>query len=190
MQLLVFSLNKPMSAEKKAQGLMGDGYEKHASAYKVRIMKASKSRILRPMLMQIFFVCSWLFKRTRSMFWPALTLAMPFSTQGCPRMIVILTQPAPELIQFGLFKPGTIYQCTTPCYGLREAPKLWEEARDKTLTSFVFQIDGDEYSLRQSTYHPSMWFVVHAPRLVHPRTVRLQDDSDLPDISAFTNTSM
>ena len=35
---------------------------------------------------------------------------------------VILTQPAPELIQFGLVKPGTLYQCTKACYGLREAP--------------------------------------------------------------------
>ena len=62
--------------------------------------------------------------------------------------VIILTQPAPELVQFGLVKPGTLYQCTKACYGLREAPKLWEEARDKTLTSFVFQIDHEEYSLR------------------------------------------
>ena len=66
--------------------------------------------------------------------------------------VIILTQPAPQLIQFGLVKPGTLYQCTKACYGLREAPKLWEEARDKTLTSFVFRIDRVEYSLRQSTY--------------------------------------
>ena len=79
--------------------------------------------------------------------------------------VVILTQPAPELIQFGLVKPGALYQCTEACNGLREAPELWEEARDKTLTSFVFQIDSNEHSLRQSSYHPSLWF-----------------DSDLPDI--------
>ena len=29
----------------------------------------------------------------------------------------ILTQPAPELVQFGLVKPGTLYQCTIACYG-------------------------------------------------------------------------
>ena len=52
--------------------------------------------------------------------------------------VVILTQPAPELIQFGLVKSGTLNQCTKACYGLREAPKPWEAARDKTLTSFVF----------------------------------------------------
>ena len=99
--------------------------------------------------------------------------------------VIILTQPAPELIQFGLVKPGTIYQCTKACYGLREAPKLWEEVRDKTLMSFVIRIDSVEYSLRQSTYHPSLWFVVCAPCQTTSKKVRLPDDSDLPDISVF-----
>ena len=74
--------------------------------------------------------------------------------------VTILTQPAPELVQFGLVKPGTLYQCTKACYGLREAPKLCEEARDKTLTALTFTIKGDTCSLRQSVYHPSLWFVV------------------------------
>ena len=52
--------------------------------------------------------------------------------------VTILTQP--ELVQFGLVKPGTLYQCTKACYGLREAPKLWEESRDKALTAFHFLI--------------------------------------------------
>ena len=82
-------------------------------------------------------------------------------------------------------KPGTLYQCTKACYGLREAPKLWEEARDKTLISFVFQIDNVEYSLRQRTYHPSLWFVVRAPCQHISKKIRLPDDSDLPDISVF-----
>ena len=98
--------------------------------------------------------------------------------------VIILTQPAPELIQFGLVKPGTLYQCTKACYGLRKAPKLWEEARDKTLTSFVFQIDNVEYSLRESTYHPNLWFVVR-PCQHLSKKVRLPDDSDLPDILVF-----
>ena len=38
-------------------------------------------------------------------------------------------------------------------------------------------------SLRQGTYHPSLWFV--APCLLAPRTVRLPDDSDLPDNTVF-----
>ena len=71
--------------------------------------------------------------------------------------VVILTQPAPGLIQFGLVESGAVYQCTKACYGLREAPKVWEEAKDKTLTSFVFQIGVEEHNLRQSTYNQSFF---------------------------------
>ena len=53
------------------------------------------------------------------------------------------------------------------------------------MASFVFQIDHVEYSLRQSTYHPSLWFVGRAPCQTMSKKVRLPDDSDLPDISVF-----
>ena len=33
--------------------------------------------------------------------------------------VIILTQPAPELVQIGLVKPGTLYKCTKACYGLQ-----------------------------------------------------------------------
>ena len=65
----------------------------------------------------------------------------------------------------------------------RKTPKLWEAARDKTLTSFVFHIEGKEYSLRQSTYLPSLWFAVQVPCALRPRTIRLLNDCDLPDVS-------
>ena len=58
-----------------------------------------------------------------------------------------------------------------------------EEARDKTLTPFTFDINGEEYSLRQSTYHPSLWLVVKASSALRLTKVRLPDDSDLPEVS-------
>ena len=114
---------------------------------------------------------------------PSFDVSNAFLNAKLSEDVIILTQPAPELIQFGLVKPGTLYQCTKACYGLGEAPKLWEEA--KTLTSFVFQIDNVEYNLRQSTYHPSLWFVVRAPCPPLSKKVRWPDDSDLPDTSVF-----
>ena len=116
-------------------------------------MKEFKSRIPRPMQMPIFFVCSWLFKRAPSMFWPASMLAM-LSSMLKSEDVAILTQPALEAIQLDLSSLALSYQCTKACYGLREAPKPWEEARDKTLTSFVFPIDGEEYSLRKGRIPP------------------------------------
>ena len=56
------------------------------------------------------------------MFLPALTSVLnAFLNAELSEDVIILTQPAPELIQFGLVKPGTLYQCTKACYGLREA---------------------------------------------------------------------
>ena len=83
--------------------------------------KDNVGRALPRMQMHIYFVCSSLFKRAPNVFWPALMLAMPFSTQSCLGML-----------------------------SLRQ---------DFDIICF-FQIDGDEYSLRQSTYLPSLWFVV------------------------------
>ena len=149
MQLLVFSL-KPIQLRRNHKDWW---VRRRGSTYRVRITKDFRSRIPRPMLMHIFFICSWLRKQIPSTFWPALMLAMLKAELS--EDVVILTQPAPEVIQFGLVKLGTLYQCTKACYGLREAPKLWEEGRDKTLSSFVLQIDSDEYSLRQNKYHPT-----------------------------------
>ena len=67
--------------------------------------------------------------------------------------VVILTQPAPDLIQLGLVKPGTPCPCTIACYGLQGAPRLREEARDKTLFVFTFELRGENFHLRQSAYH-------------------------------------
>ena len=45
---------------------------------------------------------------------------------------------------------SSLYQCAKACYGLCEAPRLWEKARDKTLCAISLTLDGDVYSLRQS----------------------------------------
>ena len=89
--------------------------------------------------MHILFICSQLPTHVLASF----DVSNAFLNAELSEDVVITTQPAPELLQFGLVKPGTLYQRTGARYGRREAPKLWEEARDKTLKSFLFQIDSD-----------------------------------------------
>ena len=184
MQLLVFTM-KPMTAEKRALGLQGDEYEKariclqgqHHEGFQLH----NSTNNADAHLLRLFLSVYANGKNVLASF----DVSNAFLNAELSEEVTILTQPAPELVQFGLVKPGTLYQCTKACYGLREAPKLWEESRDKTLTAFHFLIDGDTYSLRQSVYHPSLWFVVRAPCLSRPPTVRLPDESDLPDLVAF-----
>ena len=184
MQLLVFTM-KPMTAEKRALGLQGDEYEKariclqgqHHEGFQIHNSTNNADAHLLRLFLSVYASS----KNVLASF----DVSNAFLNAELLEEVTILTQPAPELIQFGLVKPGTLYQCTKACYGLREAPKLWEESRDKTLTAFHFLIEGDTYSLRQSVYHPSLWFVVRAPCLTRPPTVRLPDESDLPDLAAF-----
>ena len=184
MQLLVFTM-KPMTAEKRALGLQGDEYEKariclqgqHHEGFQLH----NSTNNADAHLLRLFLSVYANGKNVLASF----DVSNAFLNAELSEEVTILTQPAPELVQFGLVKPGTLYQCTKACYGLREAPKLWEESRDKTLTAFHFLIAGDTYSLRQSVYHPSLWFVVRAPCLSRPPTVRLPDESDLPDLVAF-----
>ena len=183
MQLLVFSL-KPMTAEKKAQGLVGDEYEKASICLQGQnhegFQVQNSTTNADAHLLRLFLAVLANPKHVLASF----DVSNAFLNAELSEDVVILTQPAPELILWSR-EPGTLYQCTKACYGLREAPKLWEEARDKTLTSFIFQIDNVECSLRQSTYHPSLWFVVRAPYQPLSKKVRLPDDSDLPDVSVF-----
>ena len=183
MQLLVFTM-KPMTAEKRALGLQGDECEKariclqgqHHEGFQIHNSTNNADAHLLRLFLSVYASS----KNVLASF----DVSNAFLNAELSDEVTILTQPTPELVQFGLVKPGTLYQCTKACYGLREAPKLWEESRDKTLTAFHFLIDGDTYSLRQSVYHPSLWFVVRAPCLTRPPTVRLPE-SDLPDLAAF-----
>ena len=117
-----------MTAEKKAEGLVGDEYEK------ARICLQGQNHEGFQVLNSTTNADAHLLRHVLASF----DVSNAFLNAELSEGVIILTQPAPELIQFGLVKPGTLYQCTKACYGLREAPKLWEEARDKTLTSFVF----------------------------------------------------
>ena len=152
MQLPVFSLN-PMTAEKRAQGLTGDEYEKariclqgqNREGFQVQNSTTNADAHL----LRLFLVVQAHPKHVLASF----CVSNAFLNAELSEDGVILAQPAPELMQFELVKQWTLYQCAEACYELREA---WEEARDKTLTSFVFKIDSDEHSLRQCTYHPSL----------------------------------
>ena len=142
MQLLVFTM-KPMTAEKRALGLQGDEYEKARICLQGQDHEGfqvhNSTNNADAHLLRLFLSVYASSKNVLASF----DVSNAFLNAELSDEVTILTQPAPELVQFGLVKPGTLYQCTKACYGLREAPKLWEESRDKTLTAFHFLIDGD-----------------------------------------------
>ena len=135
--------------------------------FRARITKASRSRTPPPTQMHIFFRCAFL-------------------GAGLSEDVIILTQPAPELIQFGLVKPGTLLMHES-MLRVEKGSQAVGRSQRQDLDVIVFQIDHMEYSPRQSTYHPSLWFVVRALCQTVSNKVRLPDDSDLPDFQSLVN---
>ena len=107
MQLLVFSL-KPMTAEKKAQGLVGDEYEKariclqgqNHEGFQVQNSTTNADAHL----LRLFLAVQANPKHVLASF----DVSNAFLNAELSEDVIILTQPAPELIQFGLVKPGTL----------------------------------------------------------------------------------
>ena len=118
MQLRVFSL-KPMTAEKKTQGLMGDENKKtriclqgqNHEGFQVQNSTTNADAHL----LRLFLAVQANPKHVLASF----EVSNAFLSAELSEDVVILAQPAPELIQFGLVKPGTFYQCTKACYCLR-----------------------------------------------------------------------
>ena len=108
-QLLVSSL-KPMTAEKKAQGLVGDEYEKariclqgpHHEGFQV----PSSTTNADAHLLRLFLAVQADPKHVFASF----DVSNAFLNAKLYEDVLLLTQPAPELVQFGLVKPGTLYQ--------------------------------------------------------------------------------
>ena len=118
MQVLVFTM-KPMTAEKRALGLQGDEYEKARICLQgqnhedFQIHNSTNNADAR--LLRLFLSVYASSKNVLASF----DVSNAFLNAELSDEVTILTQPAPELVQFGLVKPGTLYQCTLACYGLR-----------------------------------------------------------------------
>ena len=113
LQLLVFSL-KPMAAEKCAAGMTGEKYEKarislqgqnHEGFQAQNSTTNADSHLLR-----LFLAV----QANPDHILASFDISNAFLNAESSEDVVMLTQPAPELIQFGLVKPGTPYQCTKP----------------------------------------------------------------------------
>ena len=55
----------------------------------------------------------------------------------------VLIRPPPALVKLGLVSPHVLWMALRAIYGLRKAPKLWEEERNKTLDHRVLKQTPD-----------------------------------------------
>ncbi len=59
--------------------------------------------------------------------------------------VLILLKPPAELVKMGIVKPETVWKCKKACYGLKEAPKMWEEHRDLVLQKMEWEQGSKKY---------------------------------------------
>eukprot|EP00971_Amphidinium_carterae_P158233 3136699-Amphidinium_carterae.1 len=55
---------------------------------------------------------------------------------------LVLLRPPAVLVRLGLLKEDDIWIATRAVYGLRSAPRLWEQSRDEVLQTCDFTVEG------------------------------------------------
>eukprot|EP00971_Amphidinium_carterae_P291476 5786409-Amphidinium_carterae.2 len=86
-----------------------------------------------------------------------------FLTADIPPEHLVLLKPPKSLIDLKVIKESKIWLAVRAVYGLRAAPKLWEQSRDAKFATCEFKVDKKTYSLKQSVLAPSMWWILPIP---------------------------
>ena len=76
----------------------------------------------------------------------------------------VLVTPPPILVKMDIVKPNTVWHVKKAIYGLREAPRLWQQERDQKLRALEFECKDKLAHLVQSYIHPSLWFIAEGPK--------------------------
>eukprot|EP00971_Amphidinium_carterae_P173082 3431322-Amphidinium_carterae.1 len=102
--------------------------------------------------------------------WTTVDISTAFLTVKMPVEQLVLLRPPAVLVRLGLLKEDDIWTATRAVYGLRSAPRLWEQSRDDVLQTCKFLVDGGvkaqpgppktksrkKYSLCKSSLSPCM----------------------------------
>eukprot|EP00971_Amphidinium_carterae_P122193 2419488-Amphidinium_carterae.1 len=73
--------------------------------------------------------------------WTTVDISTAFLTVKMPVEQLVLLRPPAVLVRLGLLKEDDIWIATRAVYGLRSAPRLWEQSRDEVLQTCDFAVD-------------------------------------------------
>ena len=96
--------------------------------------------------------------------WSSVDITSAFLNADIHDDDTVLITPPPILVKMDIVKPNTVWRVKKAIYGLREAPRLWQQERDQQLRELQIVYNDRSAHLVQSYIHPSLWFIVEGPR--------------------------
>ena len=96
--------------------------------------------------------------------WSSVDITSAFLNADIHDEDTVLITPPPILVKMDIVKPNTVWHVKKAIYGLREAPRLWQQERDQQLRELEFVYNGRSAHLVQSYIHPSLWFIAEGPK--------------------------
>ena len=96
--------------------------------------------------------------------WSSVDITSAFLNAGIHDDDTVLITPPPILVKMDIVKPNTVWRVKKAIYGLREAPRLWQQERDQQLRELQFVYNDRSVHLVQSYIHPSLWFIAEGPK--------------------------
>ena len=82
-----------------------------------------------------------------------------FLNAPAPEDELVVIQPPPAWIRWGLVAPDVLWTGDKAIYGLRKSPKWWGEERDRQSAKLKWSADGKDYHLVQSTADSQLWML-------------------------------
>ena len=96
--------------------------------------------------------------------WSSIDITSAFLNADIHDDDTALVTPPPILVKMDIVKPNTVWHVKKAIYGLREAPRLWQQERDQKLRDLEFKYQDKLAHLIHSYIHPSLWFIAEGPR--------------------------
>ena len=96
--------------------------------------------------------------------WSSIDITSAFLNADVHDEDTVLFTPPPILVKMDIVKPNTVWYVKNAIYGLREAPRLWQQERDQKLRDLEFKYQEKLAHLVQSYIHPSLWFIAEGPK--------------------------
>ena len=98
--------------------------------------------------------------------WSSIDITSAFLNADIHDDDTVLVTPPPILVKMDIVKPNAVWHVKKAIYGLREAPRLWQQERDQKLRELEFKYQDRLAHLVQSYIHPSLWFIAEGPRVL------------------------